>query len=241
MALVTSALTVLAATSLTNVLPAIDPSPRYSFGGSNALAGQIRLGAPADVFASADTALPTALARQGLCSKPIVFTRNALVVIVPRSNPARIRTVYDLARAGVKVDVAGPGVPAGDYTLQALRKLRISTAVLANVVSRETDVREVLAKVGMDEADAGFVYRTDAFTAPGQVRMLALPPRAQPAVRYAMCVISSSSDKAAARAFESELLSRTGQARLTSAGFLPRSSPAAGRAAAAHSPRQTRR
>jgi len=106
-------ITVYAAASLTNVFPQIDSSPTYSFAGSNTLAAQIQLGAPADVFASANTALPQQLWQKGLCTQPVVFTRNTLVLIVPRSNSAGIRGVYDLQKAGVKLDVAAPGVPVG--------------------------------------------------------------------------------------------------------------------------------
>jgi molybdate transport system substrate-binding protein len=98
-----SPVTVFAAASLTDVFPRIDPAARYSFAGSNALAAQIQLGAPADVFASANTTLPQQLYRQGLVDKPVVFTRNALVLIVPRSNPAGIHGVYDLKRAGIEL------------------------------------------------------------------------------------------------------------------------------------------
>ena len=212
-------LTVYAAASLTNVLPRIDPSATYSFAGSNTLAAQIRQGAPADVFAAADTALPEALHAQGLCSKPVVFTRNALVVVVPEANPAHVRRVSDLARRGVKVDVAGAGVPVGGYTVQALRKLRLLAAVERNVVSRETDVRSVLAKVALGEADAGFVYATDARTVAGRVRTVRLPARARPNVAYAMCRVGTSTK--AARAFVDAVLGGRGQATLRAAGFLP--------------------
>jgi molybdate transport system substrate-binding protein len=220
-------LTVYAAASLTDVLPRIDPSERYSFAGSNTLAAQIEQGAPADVFASANTTLPSRLHAKGLCSKPVVFTRNALVIVVPRANRAGIRTVDDLTRRGVKLVVAASGVPVGSYTLQVLRNLHLASAVLANVVSRETDVRGVLAKVALGEADAGFVYSTDAKTVPGRVKAIRLPARAQPNVRYGICLVTSSSHTAEGRAFVKRLLSRGGQARLVAAGFLPRLTPAA--------------
>jgi len=218
-------LTVFAAASLTDVLPGIDGSQRYSFGGSNMLAAQIEHGAPADVFASANTTLPSRLHAKGLCSKPVVFTRNRLVIVVPRSNPSRVRSVRDLTRPGVKVVVAGPGVPVGDYTLDALKRAKLLAAVLSNVVSRETDVREVLAKVALGEADAGFVYSTDAKTVPGRVSVIGLPARAQPTVRYGICVVEASGNDAAARAFVAKVLSGAGQARLVAAGFLPRAKP----------------
>jgi len=218
-------ITVFAAASLTDVFPTIDASPRYSFGGSNALAAQIRLGAPADVFASANTSLPAQLHAKGLCSKPVVFARNTLVIVVPRSNPAGIRNIYDLGKTGVKVDIAAPGVPVGGYTLQVLEKLKLSKPVLANVVSRETDVREVLAKVALGEADAGFVYSTDARTTPGRVEMLKVPTRAQPRLQYGICVVSNSGNRQAAQAFVGKVLSKAGQAKLRAAGFLPRVEP----------------
>ncbi len=215
-------LTVFAASSLTDVFPKIAPGERYSFAGSNTLAAQIRQGAPADVFASANTKLPVALHAAGLCSRPVVFTRNALVVVVPKRNPAGIHSVFDLARRGVKLDVAAPGVPVGDYTLQVLATLHLAKKVLANVVSRETNVREVLAKVALGEADAGFVYSTDARTVLGRVGAIKLPSRARPGIRYGMCVVTASTHRADGRAFVRRVLGKAGQARLVAAGFLPR-------------------
>jgi molybdate transport system substrate-binding protein len=219
-----SRLTVFAASSLTDAFPKIDWSPTYSFAGSNALAAQIRQGAPADVFASANMALPQGLYKDRFCSKPVVFTRNTLVVIVPRSNPANIRSVYGLRRSGVKIVIAAPGVPVGSYTLQVLRNMNL-TSVLSNVVSRETDVREVLAKVALNEADAGFVYSTDARTVSGKVRTIRIPAWAQPKVQYGICVVAASSHKAAARAFVKRVLGKAGQRILISYGFLPRVKP----------------
>jgi len=217
-------ITVYAAASLTNVLPRIDPTPMYSFAGSNTLAVQIQLGAPADVFASANTTLPSRLFAEGLVSKPVVFTRNALVLVVPRANPAGIKSVYDLRRPGTKFVIAGPAVPVGAYTIQILRNMRL-TSVLRNVVSRETDVREVLAKVGLGVADAGFVYSTDARTVSGRVSVLRLPALAQPNVRYGIAVVSASPNSAAAKRFVARVLSRAGQKKLLAAGFLPRIEP----------------
>ena len=215
-------LTVYAAASLTDVFPKIDPSPRYSFAGSNMLAAQIQQGAPADVFASANLTLPTQLNAKGFCGKPVVFTRNTLVVVVPKSNPAGIHSVYDLTKPGIKLVIAGPGVPVGSYTLQILKNMGLSVAVLKNVVSQETDVREVLSKVALGEADAGFVYSTDAKTVSGQVLALKVPAWAQPKVQYAICIVSSSTNKQAAQAFVNKIVGPVGQAKLLAAGFLPR-------------------
>ncbi|HZU20907.1 MAG TPA: molybdate ABC transporter substrate-binding protein [Gaiellaceae bacterium] len=218
-------LTVYAAASLTDAFPKLDPREKYSFGGSNMLAAQIAQGAPADVFASANTALPDQLHANGLCSKPVVFTRNALVIIVPKANPAKVHGIYDLTKPGVKIDIAAAKVPVGGYTLQVLENMNLTDAVLANVVSQETDVREVLAKVALGEADAGFVYATDAKTVPGKVTVLKVPAWAQPKVQYGICVVSSSGHKVDAQAFVARVLSKRGQAVLRSFGFLPRVKP----------------
>jgi molybdate transport system substrate-binding protein len=215
-------ITVYAAASLTNVFPAIDPHEKYSFGGSNTLATQIQQGAPADVFASANMKLPQQLHAQNLCSKPVVFTRNTLVVVVPRSNPAHIHSVYGLTKSGVTIDIAQPGVPVGAYTLQVLDNMNLTSAVMKNVVSQETDVREVLSKVALREVDAGFVYATDAKTVPGKLRVVKVPAWAQPKVRYGICVVSTSGEKPAAHAFVKRVLSRAGQRKLHHYGFLAR-------------------
>jgi molybdate transport system substrate-binding protein len=217
-------LTVFAAASLTDAFPKIDRSPRYSFAGSNMLAAQIRQGAPADVFASANTALPQQLHDDRLCSKPVVLTRNTLVVIVPTANRAHIRSVHDLGKRGVKLVVAAPGVPVGSYTLTVLRRMKLTSA-LSNVVSRETDVRGVLAKVAIGEADAGFVYSTDARTVRYRVRVLAIPPWARPDVGYGICLVTASTHKAAAAALVRRALGKAGQQVLRTYGFLPRTKP----------------
>jgi molybdate transport system substrate-binding protein len=215
----TAQITVFAAASLTDVFPKIDPSQRYSFAASNTLAQQIRQGAPADVFASADMINPAALFASGLCNRPTVFALNKLVVVVPRSNPGNIRTVFDLRRAGKKVVIARQGVPVGNYTRQVLTQLGIRTAVLRNVVSQEPDVRSVLAKVALGEADAGFVYATDAATVKERVSTVRIPVWAQPPVRYGICIVSSTRNRADAQAFVNRVLGRAGRARLVAAGF----------------------
>ena len=225
----TAQLTVYAAASLTDAFPNLDPAEKYSFGGSNTLAAQISQGAPADVFAAANMTLPNQLFAKGLCSKPVVFTRNTLVIIVPKANPANIHSIYDLTKAGVKLDIAGAGVPVGSYTLQILKNMNLAAAVTKNVVSQETDVREVLAKVALGEADAGFVYSTDAKTVPGKVTVVKVPAWAQPKVQYGICVVSASANKSAARAFVTKVLSKSGQKVLLSYGFLPRVKPSPAR------------
>jgi molybdate transport system substrate-binding protein len=113
-------------------------------------------------------------------------------------------------------------VPVGSYTRQVLANMHLSAPVLARVVSQETDVREVLSKVALGEADAGFVYSTDAKTVPGRVTVIKLPAKAQANVRYGVCVVTSSAHKTAADAFVAKLLGQAAQAKLVAAGFLPR-------------------
>jgi molybdate transport system substrate-binding protein len=213
-------ITVYAAASLTDVFPRIDSGPKYSFGASSTLAAQITQGAPADVFASANTTIPAQLFAKGLVQKPVVFTRNRLVLVVPTSNPAGIRSVYDLKKPGVKLVIAAPAVPVGSYTLQVLKQMGL-TSLLSNVVSRESDVRSVLSKVALGEADAGFVYATDARTVQGKVRVFKIPAWAQPKVTYGMAIVSASNGKSAAQQFIKEVLSKAGQKTMLAAGFLP--------------------
>jgi molybdate transport system substrate-binding protein len=174
------------------------------------------------VFASANMTLPTQLFQQNLCSKPVVFTRNRLVIVVPRNNPAHVHDIYNLTKSGVTIDIAAKGVPVGNYTLQILQNMNLSNAVLKNVVSQETDVREVLAKVALGEVDAGFVYSTDAKTVAKKVLVVKIPAWAQPKVQYGICVVSSSSHTSAARAFVKRVLSKAGQKKLHRFGFLAR-------------------
>ena len=216
----TEPLTVYAAASLTDAFRSFDPSERYSFAGSNTLETQIRNGAPADVFASAAPLNTQRLFRQNLVEKPVTFTSNRLALIVPRSNPAGIRSVYDLERKPAKVVVAGAAVPVGAYTRTVLRKLGLSS-VLSKVVSQETDVRAVTGKVALGQADAGFVYVTDAKAVADRVTVIRIPAWAQPRVRYEIAVVSNSSKKAAAQAWINRLLSPRGQAALKEYGFLP--------------------
>jgi molybdate transport system substrate-binding protein len=210
-------LTVYAAASLTDVLPAVEPDARYSFAGSDELATQIREGAPADVYAAASTRYPDELSGAGLVDEPLVFATNRLVLIVPSDNPARIQEVNDVARPGTKLVVAAEGVPVGDYARTVLGNLKLEDA-LANVVSNEDDVKGVVAKVSIGEADAGFVYATDAAVADG-VRVVELPDGAQPPIEYAVAVVASTSREDAARAFVQKLRGPEGREALRAAGF----------------------
>jgi molybdate transport system substrate-binding protein len=214
-----SQLTVFAAASLTSVFPKIDKAPRYTFAGSDMLATQIAQGAPADVFAAASPKQPEALFATGLVAKPVVFASNRLVLIVPKGNPAHITKVSDIAKKGVKLVIGDATVPIGAYTRTVLGKLHL-TGALKNVKSNETDVKAVLAKVELGEADAGFVYVTDALTGKGKIRSIVIPAKGQPVVKYEIAVVKASSNQAGAKGFVAEVLSARGQAVLKAAGFL---------------------
>jgi molybdate transport system substrate-binding protein len=216
----TSQLTIYAAASLTDVFRALDPEPRYSFAASNTLETQIRNGAPADLFASAAPLNTQRLFRERRVEKPVTFTSNRLVLIVPRSNPAQIRSVYDLRSKPVKLVIAGPAVPVGAYTRTVLRKMGLSS-VLSKVVSQETDVRAVTSKIALGQGDAGFVYVTDARAVRDDVTTIRIPAWAQPRIRYEIAVVSASPRRTLAQAWIRRLLSARDQAALRSYGFLP--------------------
>jgi molybdate transport system substrate-binding protein len=211
-------LTVLAASSLTDAFPALDHAERYSFGGSDQLAFQIRQGAPADVFAAASPKYPEQLYAAKLVYRPVVFATNRLVVIVPRSNPGHIRSIADLERRGVRVVLGAAGVPIGDYTRKVLAKLGLN-AVLRNVVSDEPDVRSIVTKVALGEADAGFVYVTDVRSAASKLSTVPIPDRGQPTVKYEIAVLRSTRHLAAARAFVRRVVGADGRRVLRRYGF----------------------
>ena len=217
-------LTVSAAASLTKAFSAYGRSfrsaaVRFSFGGSDLLAAQIRQGARPDVYAAANPTLPEALYAAHLVKRPIAFVSNRLVIAVPRG-ASRVSGLADLAKPGVKLVIGSPSVPVGAYTRTVLEKLGL-TSVLSKVVSQETDVRAVTSKVALGQADAGFVYVTDARSVSDRVSVIRIPAWAQPRVRYEIAVVSKSSRKAAAQAWIKKLLSKKGQAVLARFGFLP--------------------
>jgi molybdate transport system substrate-binding protein len=200
-----------------------------NFGGSQLLRTQIEQGAPADLFVSADEAHMAALADAGLLrGDAAVCARNRLVIVVPAGRP-RIRRLADLAQPGVRVVVANANVPVGRYTSLVLDRMTraglfgddFRSRVTANVVSQETSVRGVLAKVALDEADAGFVYATDAAAAAGKVAVLDIPDRMNAVAEYPIAVLAGSRvPDAAARVLEF-VLGETGQALLAKRGFQP--------------------
>ena len=212
-------ITVFAAASLNGVFPRIDKTPRYSFAGSDQLALQIQQGAPADVYAAASPKYAELLYHNGLVQKPAVFATNQLVVIVPRSNPGHLSSVYDLRRSGLRIVIGDKTAPIGSYTRQILDALGITADVMKNVVSEETDVKGIVAKVALGEADAGFVYVTDSKAVASKVRVVPLPAWAQPPIRYEVAVVKGSANQPAARAFVKKVLSKRGRLLLQRAGF----------------------
>jgi molybdate transport system substrate-binding protein len=210
---------VLAASSLSEVLPRISADARASFGGSNQLAQQIRQGAPFDVFLSASPRYTHELHADGLVREPVAFATNSLVLIVPRGNPAGIRSVADLTRRGeLRLVVAGPAVPVGLYTREVLKRLGL-LGVLRKAVSLEPDVKGIVGKVALGEADAGFVYATDVAPVRKQVRTIAIPARAQPTVRYELAVAAEPLDLEAAQELAIAILEPDGRRALRAAGF----------------------
>lgn len=212
-------LTIFAASSLTEAFTAFDPAQRYSFGSSGTLETQITQGAPADVFASASPVNTQRLFSAGLVERPVAFTANRLALIVPRANPAGIGSVADLRHKRVKLVIAAQAVPVGAYTRQVLRRLGL-LSVLSNVVSREADAKAVTGKVALGQADAGFVYVTDARAVADRVTVIPIPARAQPHVVYEVAVVAASSRRTAARGWIKGLVGRRGQSALRAAGFL---------------------
>lgn len=216
-----SAPIVLAAASLTNVFPMIEPNAKFTFGGSGALATDIEQGAPADVYAAASPKYPALLYKKGLVEKPVDFATNTLVMIVPHGNPAGITSVTDITKPGVKIVICNATVPCGDYARTAFMNLGITTAAMKNVVSQTTDVTQVVADVSSGAAHVGFVYITDAEAANGKVEAVRLPATAMPGTTDVIAVVTKAPDPAAAKTFVETVLSSKGQATLHAAGFGP--------------------
>ncbi len=202
----------------------------FNFAGSDALAGQITQGAPADVFASANnTQMNVAVSGGEIDSSTVqVFAHNRLVVIVPKNNPANIQSLQDLAKPGVKVVLADKTVPAGQYALQFLMNASADpsfgssyqTNVLKNVVSYQTDVASVLSEVALGQADAGIVYTTDASTDPTALNTIAIPDNLNVIATYPIAPIKASKNLSTAQQFIAFVVSPNGQSILGTYGFL---------------------
>lgn len=200
-------------------------SIEFSFASSSALRVQIEEGAPADVFASADLVQMELAVDAGIVEAPAVFARNELVIVVPDGNPAGTESVEDLADAGLRVVLANEDVPIGRYAREVVGSLAgglgtgFEEAVLANVVSNESDARAVLAKVELGEADAGIVYITDALVAGEAVEVIEIPDGVNVAAEYPIGVVSDADNPGGASGFIDFVLSDDGQAILREHGF----------------------
>jgi molybdate transport system substrate-binding protein len=207
----------------------------FNFAGSPTLRTQLAQGARADVFASADEPNMQGAQKEGtIASEPRLFVRNQLVAIVPTANPAQVMRLQDLAKPGVKLVLTNKEVPVGNYSRQALAKMsqdaafgsEFATRVLANLVSEETNVRQVVAKVQLGEAHAGIVYSSDVTPAVrGAVKVLAIPDPFNVIAHYPIAVVRDAPNAAGARAFIDYVLSPAGQAILTKHGFLAVEAP----------------
>jgi molybdate transport system substrate-binding protein len=203
-----------------------------NFSGSQQLVEQLTQGAPADLFASADhRQMDRAVSASLLDSDtPTDFANNRLIVIVSKKNPNPPQALADLARKGLRIDVADPVVPAGHYTLEMLDRLAadpqygpsFKSGFLNNVVSREENVKAVLTKVRLGEADAGVVYTSDTIEVPLQeISTIEVPDAFNPMASYPIAFVSKSTQKDLAKAFEALVLSADGQAILQKDGLVP--------------------
>jgi molybdate transport system substrate-binding protein len=220
-------LTVYAASSLTKTFEEIAAkfeaqhdgvTVELSFGGSSELVAQIQEGAPADVFASADTANMDKLTAEDLqAADPENFATNTLEIAVPPDNPAGVASFADLAKDGINVVVCAPEVPCGAATVE----VEEATGVDIQPVSEEQSVTDVLAKVTSGEADAGLVYVTDVLAAGEDVQGITFPESSEAVNTYPVVALKDAADADLAQEFVDLVLSDTGQAILEDAGFAP--------------------
>jgi molybdate transport system substrate-binding protein len=200
----------------------------FNFAGSSALRAQIEEGAPVDVFASANTSHMDALVDAGLAGEPAIFVHNSLIVITPHDNPAGLNTLADLKKPGLKLVLAAEEVPVGGYAREMLAKADavlefgagFSDAVLANLVSNESNVKQVVAKVQLGEADAGIVYGSDVTPdVATALHTIEVPQSVNVVAGYPIAVLTEAGDAAVARAFVDFVLSVEGQTILARWGF----------------------
>ena len=229
------ALTVFAAASLTDAFAEIgenfqqatpNVTVSFNFAGSQALRTQIEEGASADVFASASGKEMEVLIANSLVAKESsqIFLNNKLVVILPADNPAGIDSLEDLATSGIKIVLAAEEVPVGRYARDAFDKMNASFGsdfkdkILANVVSHEDNVKQVVAKIQLGEADAGIVYTSDAVAA-SDLRTIEIPIELNAIAEYPIAPLVESAHADLAEAFIAYVFSHKGQAILQKWGF----------------------
>lgn len=194
--------------------------------GSQELRAQIEHGAAADVFASADERHMGALVAAGLTEAPALFACNEPVIVTRNDLASSVKTFADLPRAD-RIVVGAPEVPIGAYTARILKQaaaklgMPFATAVEAKIVSRELNVRQVLAKVVLGEADAAIVYRTDALAAKGKIRVVEIPPDLNVTAAYPIAALKHAPSPKLAAALVALVRSPAGTAVLREAGFVP--------------------
>ncbi|MEV1047178.1 molybdate ABC transporter substrate-binding protein [Streptomyces sp. NPDC049916] len=215
-------LTVLAASSLTDVFKEAgaayekeNPGTKvtFSFAGSQELAAQVKQGSPADALVTADTKTMDGLTAD--TGKPTVIAKNRLVIAVGEGNPEKVESLKDLSGSKLKVVLAAPEVPVGRYSQQVLDAQKIEV----RPVSQEPNVRAVLSKVSLGEADAGLVYKTDAATAPDKVDAVEIPDAENAIASYPAATLKTSEHSEAAAAFVAWLSTPDAQKILQGAGF----------------------
>jgi molybdate transport system substrate-binding protein len=231
-------ITVFAAASLTEAFNAAAPAftkktgiaISFNYGGSDTLATQIKQGAPADVFASANLAQMKVVSDAGLIAgAPKTFAKNRLVLIAPKGAAMKFASPADLAKPGAKVVLAAATVPVGSYARQTFGKLNgtagyppdFPAAVEKNVVSNELDVKAVVTKISLNEADAGVVYSTDVTsTVAPKLEVVAFPTAVAPDIQYPLAALKNASNPKGAQAFVNYIISPEGQAYLKARGFI---------------------
>lgn len=238
-------LTVFAAASLTGAFGEIGKmytnetgiNVVFNFDGSQALATQMVNGAYADVFASANTKQLSVVKKAGLMnnSSISIFTKNKPALIVPRDNPAGIKSLSDLNRSGLKIVIGTDDVPIGDYTRQIMDKLENDTSYgywykvgfYNNVVSRETNVNYIVSKVALGEADAGIAYKSDVTPAlADKITRIEIPDKYNVIAEYPMGALSQTKYPLEAEKFMDLVKSNEGRTVLDKYGFDPVSSAA---------------
>lgn len=217
--------TVLAAASLTETFDGLKKSfesahkgvtVTISYAGSDALAAQINSGAPADVFAAASEKTMKIVTDAGnAAGMPMIFAANSLAIAVPTSNPAKITTLADVTKPGVKLAVCAATVPCGAAAVTVFK----SAGLALSPVTQEQDVKGVLTKVQLNEVDAGLVYLTDVKSAGSKVKGITFPESSSALTKYPITVVKNAPNGAVAQAFVAFVLGADGQKALADAGF----------------------
>jgi molybdate transport system substrate-binding protein len=188
---------------------------KFSFGPSSGLATEITSGAPADVFASAATANMDTVVSAGDASNPQNFAKNIMEVAVPPNNPAKVKSVNDLAKKSVKTALCQPQVPCGVVAAEVFK----NAGITVKPVTLQADVKSVLSQVELGNVDAGMVYVTDVMAAGTKVKGVTIPAADNASTLYPIATITSSKHESEAQAFVAYVLSPAGQQVLTAAGF----------------------